>query len=362
MAYKAIRPLLFRLDAEQAHNLIFRGLVMCEAVLAARGWAPRPRTAPALEQRLWGISFPNPIGLAAGFDKDARAPHVWPLLGFGFAELGTITAVAQPGNPRPRLFRLPEDRAIINRMGFNNAGAAVVGQRLAHLQRRCRPGLPLGINIGKSRITALDGAVEDYTRSLRELFSFASYIVINVSSPNTPGLRELQNEEHLRALLTALALENAALAAQQRRPAPPLLIKIAPDLTDAALARIVAVARAHGAAGLIATNTTIERRGLTSALAEDGGLSGAPLRSRATDVIRTLFRLAGPALPIIGVGGVFTAADAYAKIRAGASLVQVYTGMIYEGPCLAHRLVRGLVSLLQRDGYAHLREAVGRDA
>jgi dihydroorotate dehydrogenase len=355
--YRAIRPLLFRLDAERAHNLIFGGLLLLERALARR--APRPWSHAALAQRIWNVDFPNPIGLAAGFDKDARAPHVWPLLGFGFAELGTITAQAQPGNPQPRLFRVPADRALINRLGFNNTGADAVAQQLARLLRAAAPSIPIGMNIGKSRHTPIEQAVEDYVYSFRRLAAFASYVVINVSSPNTPGLRDLQTEEHLRELLAALVRENATWAQQQQQAPRPLLIKVAPDLSDDALASIVAVARAGGAAGLVATNTTISRDGLTTATDEAGGLSGAPLRERSTAVVRTLYRLAEGALPIIGVGGVFSADDAYAKIRAGASLVQLYTGMIYEGPRVAYRIARGLVDLLARDGFTHIGEAVG---
>ena len=359
--YRILRPLLFRLDPERSHHLVLACLAAYEHVLARR-WPPQPWTHPALEQVHWNLRFPNPVGLAAGFDKDARAPHVWPLLGFGFAELGTITAEPQPGNPTPRLFRFPRDRALINRLGFNNSGAAAVAQRLARLQRMRRAQIPLGINIGKSRIVVLERAVEDYLRSFRELFLCADYFVINVSSPNTPGLRDLQSEEHLSALLRALAKHNDVLARAHQQPKRPILIKLAPDLADEALPKIVDVARECGAAGFVATNTTIQRVGLTTPTDESGGLSGAPLRDRATAVIRTLHRAAGAELPIIGVGGIFTAADAYEKIRAGASLVQIYTGMIYEGPRLPYRIARGLVDLLRRDGFTHLREAVGRDA
>jgi dihydroorotate dehydrogenase len=362
MLYRAIRPLLFRLDPERAHDLVFAGLVACERVLVSTGWAPKAPAHPLLAQRVWGLSFSNPVGLAAGFDKDARVPHVWPLLGFGFAELGTITAEAQPGNPRPRIFRLARDGAVINRMGFNNTGAAAVALMLRSLFSRTTPAVPIGINIGKSRGAPVEDAVDDYVRSLRQLFPFASYIVINVSSPNTPGLRELQDEEHLTVLMRGLGQENAALARKHAQPSRPLLIKVAPDLSDDALGRIVAVARTYGAAGLVATNTTTERAGLSADPHEGGGLSGAPLRDRSTAVIRTLHRLADAQLPIIGVGGISTAEDAYAKIRAGASLVQLYTGMIFEGPRLARRVVRGLVPLLRRDGFRHLSEAIGRDA
>lgn len=359
--YRLIRPLLFRLDAERAHDLVFSGLVACESLLR-RAYTPRAWTHPVLEQRLWGLTFPNPIGLAAGFDKDARAPHVWPLLGFGFAELGTITAQSQPGNPVPRLFRLPADRALINRFGFNNSGADAVAQHLTHRLHAARPSIPIGINIGKSKVTALEDAADDYLHSFRQLAPCASYVVINVSSPNTPGLRDLQTEEQLAALLAALVRENVVFAQRHDRAPLPLLIKVAPDLADDGLAQVVRAAQAGGAAGLVATNTTIRRDGLRTPIDEAGGLSGAPLRDRATAVVRQLRQLAGTTLPIIGVGGIFTAADAYAKIRAGASLVQLYTGMIFEGPRLARRIASGLVELLQRDGFAHISEAVGKDA
>ncbi len=361
MFYHTLRPLLFRLDAEQAHRLVFQLLVAGEYLFRRLNRAPHAPTHPALAQNVWEIAFPNPVGLAAGFDKDARAPHVWPLLGFGFAELGTITAEAQPGNPLPRLFRLPQDRALINRLGFNNAGAAAVAASLARASRLAST-VPIGINLGKSRRTPLEQAAGDYAASLRQLFRFADYVVVNVSSPNTPGLRDLQAEEQLAALLGRLADENDTLAQLHQQRPRPLLVKIAPDLADDALPAIVEVARRNRASGFVATNTTVGRDGLTTPTGETGGLSGAPLRARSTAVIRIVHRLAGPALPIIGVGGIFSPQDAYEKIRAGASLVQVYTGMIYEGPRLAHGLVHGLLALLRRDGFHHIREAVGTDS
>jgi len=356
--YHGVAPLLFRLDPERAHNMVIAGLAAVDC-LVARRFPPRPLTHPAVSQELWGLRFPNPVGLAAGFDKDARATHLWPALGFGFAELGTITAAAQPGNPKPRLFRLASDRAVINRMGFNNSGATAVAQRLGRSRRS--PPIPIGINIGKSRATPVEDAVADYVHSFRQLAARADYVVVNVSSPNTPGLRDLQTPTHLAALLGALAVENEALVRRHALARRPILVKIAPDLTEEVLPEIVAAVR-HGASGLVATNTTTQRTGLRTVCHETGGLSGAPLRERATTMVRTLRRLAGPDLPIIGVGGIFSPADAYEKICAGASLVQIYTGMVYEGPRLASRVVRGLVDLLRRDGLSHLRDAVGRDA
>jgi dihydroorotate dehydrogenase len=355
MSYSLIRPLLFRLDAERAHDLAMGAMAAGEAVLAAVRHAPAPPRDRSLVQRLWNIDFPNPVGLAAGFDKNGRAPHAWALLGFGFAELGTVTARPQPGNDRPRMFRYERELAVINRLGFNNDGAAAVARRLADLRARAPWPTPIGINIGKSRVVAVDDAVDDYVDSFRRLRFLADYVVVNVSSPNTPGLRELQDKDKLQSLLDALMRENAGGNAR------PLLVKVAPDLTDEALADIVAVARAAGVSGLVATNTTLDH-GAIAAGDQSGGLSGAPLRRRSTEVIRLLRRAAGADLPIIGVGGVSSAADAYEKIRAGASLVQLYTGLIYRGPTLPRSIVSGLADLLRRDGHAHVSETVGADA
>jgi dihydroorotate dehydrogenase len=356
MLYPLVRSLLFRLDAERAHALAIDAVSACEAVFSRLGAGPAPPRRAVLEQRLWNLDFPNPIGLAAGFDKNACAPHVWPLLGFGFVELGTVTALPQPGNDRPRMFRYAAERAVINRLGFNNAGAEAVAARLRELRRRAPWAAPVGINIGKSRAVGIDEANADYLDSLRRLRELADYVVVNVSSPNTPGLRELQDKDRLRSLLEALMTENRS------GPAPrPILVKVAPDLGDEGLADVVEVARVTGVSGLIATNTTLDHTGIRGA-DQSGGLSGAPLRQRSTAVIRRLYQMVGPELPIIGVGGVASAQDAYDKIRHGASLVQLYTGMIFEGPFLARAIVDGLPQLLRRDGYAHVRDAVGTAA
>jgi dihydroorotate dehydrogenase len=359
--YALARPLLFRFDAERSHRLVFTLLKSVETLLARS--APVPPTAAALQQELWGLRFPNPIGLAAGFDKNAELPHVWPLLGFGFAELGTVTAHAQPGNPRPRLFRLPADRALINRLGFNNDGAPAVSAALA-ARLRTRPAIPLGVNLGKSRVTPLADAVSDYRASFARLRTVADYVTINVSSPNTPGLRDLQDAAQLEPLLSALQDDNLRGADGAPRPLP-LLLKLSPDLREDELEAAVAVAERCGVSGLIATNTTTERPQLrTSApvASETGGLSGAPLRDRSTAVVGALYRLCGTRLPIIGVGGILDADDAYAKIRAGASLLQVYTGLIYSGPAFPRRLALGLCARLRADGLVALGDAVGRDA
>jgi dihydroorotate dehydrogenase len=355
--YRGVRPLLFRLDPERAHTVTLGVLRLLQPLL--RGSAAPD---PVLRQAVYGLRFPNPIGLAAGLDKNAEAPHVWAALGFGFAELGTITAQAQPGNPRPRLFRLPADRALINRLGFNNHGAAAVAGSLAPRLRARPAGIPLGLNLGKSRAAALEDAIEDYLTSFRTLYALGDYFVVNVSSPNTPNLRDLQSADRLAPLLDALQAENRRLAAAQARPMRPLLVKVAPDLSEPELRDLVAVAEASHVAGFVASNTTVQRPSLRAPArlaSQTGGLSGAPLRPLATALVATLHRLSAGRLPIIGVGGVFTPADAYEKIRAGASLVQVYTGLIYEGPGLPGALCAGLRTLLARDGFASLAAAVG---
>jgi dihydroorotate dehydrogenase len=320
-----------------------------------------------LESELWGIRFPNPLGLAAGFDKDGIGTRVWGHLGFGFAELGTVTWHPQPGNPKPRLFRLPADQAALNRMGFNNQGAVALAARLQTFQdslsqepASALSAVPLGINLGKSKITPLDEAAQDYLQSFRLLQNLGDYFVVNVSSPNTPGLRSLQSAGPLGEILSALQAEN-----QGRKP---LLVKIAPDLDWEAIATVLELADDHNLAGIIATNTTIRRDGLNTQVLpvtgnpiteEAGGISGAPLRQRATDVIRFIYQETAGKLPIIGVGGIFTAADAWDKITAGASLLQVYTGWIYEGPLMPKRVMAGLLQRLEEQGMKSIVEAIG---
>lgn len=337
------------LPPETAHGAAVRAL--------AAGLVPPLRMAadPALRMRLWGREFPNPIGLAAGFDKDAQAFAACLRLGFGFVEIGSVTPRPQPGNPRPRLFRLVEDGAIVNRMGFNSRGLEFAAARLA--QRR--PGLGIvGANLGKNKESA--DAVADYAAGARRLAPFADYLVINVSSPNTPGLRALQGREPLARLIDATM---AARAEAAPAPPPPLLLKIAPDLTEEDKGDIAEVALGSGIDGLIVSNTTIARpASLRSVQAgEAGGLSGRPLFGSSTAVLADMYRLTGGRLPLIGVGGIASGADAYAKIRAGASLVQLYTALIYQGPGLIRRLRRDLAALVRADGYGTLAEAVGAD-
>ena len=358
MFYPLLRRLAFTLDPETAHRLSIAALELLQAGQAN----PAPAlTHPLLTQDLWGIRFPNPVGLAAGYDKNAELPLVWSRLGFGFAELGTLTAHAQPGNPRPRIFRLPRHGALINRLGFNNAGADAAAARLTPLLSTPRP-VPLGFNLGKSRTTQIEAAADDYCRSCAAVFPFANYLAVNVSSPNTPELRTLQEPDRLARILEAILTRIHGLARAANTAPTPLLVKIAPDLTDRQIVEIVRLARDVGVAGLVATNTTVERPGLGPASHEAGGLSGRPLAARATEVVRLTYRASEGTLPIVGVGGIFSAEDAYERIRAGASLIQIYTGMVYEGPFLARRIVRGLIQLLEKEGVSHLTRAVGSGA
>jgi dihydroorotate dehydrogenase len=295
-------------------------------------------TAPSLERTLWGISFPNPVGLAAGFDKDARWINELSCLGFGFVEIGTVTPLAQPGNPKPRLFRLPEDQAVINRMGFNNEGAGAAAERLRSINKN----IIVGGNIGKNKDTPNEQAIDDYEKAFLALYDVVDYFVVNVSSPNTPGLRALQDKEPLTRILNRLQLLNTKMGKNK-----PILLKIAPDLNREQLDDIVSLVTDTNIQGIVATNTTIERSGLKSSDARikdigAGGLSGKPLRERATDVIRYIHQKSEGKISIIAAGGIFTAADAQEKLDAGASLVQVYTGFIYEGPAIASNICKGL--------------------
>lgn len=354
--YSLARKLLFQLQPERAHELTLRVLhAWPSAVKLAAG---RFEPSPTLAQTVCGRTFPHPIGLAAGLDKNATAIAAWFACGFAFAEVGTVTPLPQPGNPKPRLFRLLDDEALINRMGFNNGGAGQMRQRLAAWYQSTRRTGLVGVNLGKNKITPNEAAVADYLTLIEELGRLADYLVVNVSSPNTPGLRDLQSESAL------IPLVEQVLAKREEIPTrPPVFVKLAPDLADGALRELARLLAAVGVDGLIATNTTITRDGLSSPLArEAGGLSGQPLEARSTDVIKQLYRATDGKLPIIGSGGVFTAEDAYRKIRAGASLVQVYTGFIYRGPAIVKDLVQGIARHLDKDGFPTLTAAVGVDA
>ena len=343
MIYAALRPALFLLDPERAHALTV-------AVLRMMPRLPAPRANSPLASTVAGIGFPNPLGMAAGFDKDGEVPDALLGLGFGFAEVGSITPQPQAGNPKPRLFRLAADRAVINRMGFNNRGAASAVERLA--ERAHRPGV-VGINLGANKDSADRSA--DYATMARLMAPLANYLAVNVSSPNTPGLRALQDEGALAALLDAVL--------ESRGPGgPPVFLKVAPDLEPGDIDAIARIALDRKLGGLIVANTTISRPPLKSPLAgETGGLSGAPLRDLAQTRMRDFRKATGDAIPLIGVGGIATAEDAWARIRAGASLVQLYTAMVYKGPGVARRIVRGIEALMRRDGFASIAEAVGSE-
>ncbi len=309
-----------------------------------------------------GLRFPNPIGLAAGMDKQAEALPAWAAMGFGFTELGAVTWHPQPGNPSPRVFRIVPEQAIINRMGFNNPGAEAVAQSLQKWREQNRwPAHPVGMNLGKSKITPLEKAAEDYANSFRVLRPWLDFFVVNVSSPNTPNLRQLQDKSALRDIFSALNQVQSGLPASEQRP---ILVKVAPDLTFEALDDIVELLGPCRVAGIVATNTTITRPSSTdpavqAKYAETGGLSGRPLRSKSTEIIAHLYRQTRGQVPIIGVGGIFTAADAWEKIAAGASLLQIYTGLVYEGPGLCRALVKGLQAKLKMHSISRLQNAIG---
>ena len=358
---KLVRPVLFSLDSEEIHDRtlkamggISRRATLCDAMASFYG-------APELPVELLGLKFPNPVGLAAGMDKHAVAVPAWEALGFGFVELGGVTWHPQPGNPAPRMFRVVPDEALINRMGFNNPGAEAMAQKLAEWRALGRwPKHPVGINLGKSKMTPLERAAEDYANSFRTLHPYADFFVVNVSSPNTPNLRQLQDKAALDEIL-------AAMQAINRQPAKPILVKVAPDLSFDALDEIIELTGPRQIAGFVATNTTITRpesrdSELKRVYGEEGGLSGRPLRARSTEIIRHLYRQTKGALPIIGVGGIFNADDAWEKITAGASLVQLYTGLVFEGPGVAKEIVKSLHARLVERGLSVLKDAVGAES
>ena len=324
-----VRPLLFSLDPETAHHLTIAGLAAGSHIdfILRRLSRFRPAEKP---RKIFGINFPNPVGLAAGVDKNGVALPAWAALGFGFIEIGTITAKPQPGNPKPRIFRLPEERALINRLGFNNEGADAIAARLGQLKRSGRwPAVPVGINIGKSKTTPIAEATADYLYSFRVLREFAHYIVLNVSSPNTPGLRELQNADPLDALLRAITEQNSS------NPKP-IVLKIAPDLDANQLDQILASCESNNVAAVIATNTTLDHSSIPTSKDEEGGLSGAPIREKSTALVRQI--VARSRIPVIASGGVLDAESAREKFEAGAQLVQIYTGLIYRGPDLIREI------------------------
>jgi dihydroorotate dehydrogenase len=392
-----IRPVLFTQDCEEIHDLTLKALGCAARHRLLTGLAAALYAAPELPVELFGLKFPNPVGLAAGMDKLAQAVPLWPALGFGFSELGAVTWHPQPGNPSPRIFRAIKDRAVVNSMGFNNPGVEALAAALAQWrQAGLWPAHPVGINLGKSKITPLAGAAADYANSFRLLRPHADFFVVNVSSPNTPNLRQLQDKSALDDILAALQeiqqspenakqktesgeekaesrKQKAEMRVQSSNPQSaicnpqlprPILVKVAPDLSFTALDEILELAGPRQIAGIVATNTTLTRPEtgdpeLKTVYAQAGGLSGRPLSARSTEVVRHLHRQTRGALPIIGVGGIFDAADAWEKITAGASLVQIYTGMIYQGPGITREIVRGLARRMSQNGFTDWLQAVG---
>jgi dihydroorotate dehydrogenase len=350
VTYRLLRQTFFLVDPERIHTWVF-------ALLRLATWPGFARrllrtslapTDPRLASTVWGVRFPGPLGLAAGFDKDGHGLQTWGALGFGYAEVGTVTAQAQPGNPMPRLFRLAQDRALLNRMGFNNHGAGALALQLT----RHTPDVPIGVNIGKTKVTPAEGAVEDYAESARLVGPLASYLVVNVSSPNTPGLRDLQAVSSLRPILAAVRAATCT----------PVLVKIAPDLSDSDIDEIADLAVELGLAGIVATNTTVSRAGLLTPDVEElgsGGVSGAPVAARSLEVLRRLYGRVGDRLVLISVGGIETADDAWERIISGASLLQGYTGFIYGGGLWAKQIHDGIARRLREGGFATLTEAVG---
>lgn len=344
MVYSLLRPLVFRMDAEEAHGLALNALKAAPSALLA---SP-PRPDPALAITVAGIAFPNPVGMAAGFDKNGEVPDALLRCGFGFAELGSVTPLPQAGNPRPRLFRLVEDRAVINRLGFNNEGAEAVAARMR--RRAGKPGV-VGINIGANKDSA--DRVADYAKMTKAMAPYASYLAVNISSPNTPGLRALQDEGALTGLLDAVLDARGPVG-------PPVFLKVAPDLEPADIDAIARIAIDKRLGALMVSNTTSTRPALASRhRGESGGLSGAPIKALALQRLRDFRTATGGAMPLVGIGGIATAEDAWERIRAGASLVQLYSAMVYEGPGIAARIVRALPWLMARDGFSSVAEAVG---
>lgn len=344
---KLIRPVMFGLDAERAHEIGMKALKFGLA-----GSASFDIAHEFAEIERFGLKFPNPLGMAAGFDKNGIVVNQLSALGFGFVEVGTVTFEPQPGNPKPRIFRLPHDQALINRLGFNNDGAVVIAERLKKLDRRCI----VGVNIGRNKDVPNEEATENYLKCFDLVHPVADYIAVNVSSPNTPNLRELQRPESLEELLNSLQKRNRELGSK------PLIVKIAPDLSESEIEAIVDIAMRNEIEGMIATNTTISREGLITGNVGNfgqGGLSGMPLAKRSTEVISAIHRYSKGKVPIIGAGGIFTAEDAFAKIAAGASLIQAYTGFVYGGPSFARDIINELAAMLLQRGFDTLDEAVG---
>ncbi|WP_438349782.1 quinone-dependent dihydroorotate dehydrogenase [Paenibacillus sp. FA6] len=362
MLYKNVaKPILFKIDPEKAHHLVVGGLHTAGSIPGVSHvlrslWGVKETADLAVD--LFGLHFPTPVGLAAGLDKNGVAVQGFSSIGFGFMEVGTVTPKGQSGNEQPRLFRLPPDEALVNRMGFNNEGIDAMERRLSTNQRRR---IPVAINIGKNKLTPNEEAYKDYQECIRKLYPYGDFFVVNISSPNTPDLRNLQYGSELSSLLSHI-MEEMQEQARKHNNSKHILVKIAPDVSDSELESMVEVLQTSGVSGVIATNTTLSREGLNHSNAkESGGLSGKPLSNRSTEIISRIYSQSHGSLPIIGSGGIFTGKDAYEKIRAGASLVEIYTSLIYEGPDVNRKIHAELRKCLLQDGFSHISEAVGAD-
>jgi dihydroorotate dehydrogenase len=355
-----LRPILFKFQPEQIHNFTISTLKTASTLRLPTKLMAHLLRPPPLPINVMGINFPNPVGLAAGMDKAAEAPMAWEAMGFGFTEIGAVTWHDQPGNPQPRIFRIVQDEAIINRMGFNNPGAQSIANRIISLKsKKLWPTHPVGVNLGKSKKTPLDQAADDYENTLKILLPLCDFFIINVSSPNTPGLRKLQDKSALDEIITRLVNTMSGLHLKK-----PLLVKVAPDLPLEAIDEIIELVTAKGLDGIVATNTTITRPKniapqLQNIYQQDGGLSGRPLAPISTAIIKHIYKQTRGALPIIGVGGIFNANDAWEKIINGSSLIQIYTGLVFEGPFLAKKIVIGLSQKLKAHGLSSIKEAIG---
>ena len=360
-----LRPAVFLQDSEKAHNRMISILSRSSHSRLMMSLLGNLYSSPELPVKVFDLEFPNPLGIAAGIDKNGQAVPAWQAIGFGFSEIGGVTLHEQDGNPKPRMFRVTKERALVNRMGFNNLGANSVLDKLKDCKNKgLWPESPVGINLGKSKITPLNKAAEDYAGSLELLWSHADFFVINVSSPNTIGLRDLQESKHLESILSLCQETNSQCAVKSDKKMKPLLVKIAPELDDSYLKDIIKLIQKFGLNGIIATNTTVQRPETTNSKSqkifdEEGGLSGLPLRDRSTEMIRKIYKISKGKIPIIGVGGIFTADDAWEKITAGASLVQLYTGLVFEGPGIAKNIVSGLKKRVKDAGLNSISEAVG---
>jgi dihydroorotate dehydrogenase len=360
MIYKhCLRPILFLKDAEEAHEQTLSFLSRIDFLASILG-AFFSVSDSRLGVKVGPLSLANPVGLAGGFDKNGKAIKIWPAFGFGFIEIGAVTALAQPGNPKPRLIRLPKDQALINRLGFNNEGAEAIGARLEAMLNGSPLKIPLGINIGRSKVVKTEDAAKDYLFTFERLYPFGDFFTLNVSSPNTPNLRDLQEKKLLEDLLKAIQTKNRELAEGKKSQRKPIFVKVDPDMSFGQLDEVIEVLESQQVTGIIATNATaFLRERLAAPVNEPGGLSGKPLRERATSFIRHIHQVTKGRLPIIGVGGIFTAEDAYEKIKAGATAVQILTGFVYEGPAIVKRINQGLLRLMEREGFENISEAVG---